>query len=135
MGGSKTPASTLLIELARHGIEIQPHGDRLRSRPRSAMTPDLIERVRLHKSDLLAILAADQNQLRPKTTAGEWRTYHLTLVQRWTRDAKMCRLDPEAAAGWRWRADRHRSLAAGEDQKNSDILVDKNMAGVISCPT
>ena len=30
----------LLIELTRRGIELLAHGDRLRFRPRSAMTPD-----------------------------------------------------------------------------------------------
>jgi len=110
-----TPASTLLIELTRCGIELQPHGDQLRYRPRSAMTPDLIEQVTAHKADLLTALAADRDQLRPKTTAGEWRTYHLTLARRWERKARMCnRQHPKAAAEWRWWANRHRSLAAIE---------------------
>ena len=50
--------ATLLIEMTRRGIEIVAHGDRLRYRPRSAMTPDLAERVRHHKTELLDILRA-----------------------------------------------------------------------------
>ena len=51
-----TPAMILLIELFRQGIDMRAVGDRLRYRPRSAMTPDLARRVVAHRSDLLAIL-------------------------------------------------------------------------------
>ncbi len=49
-------ATELLADLARLGIEVIAHGDRLRYGPRSAMTPDLAERLRTHKAELLAIL-------------------------------------------------------------------------------
>ncbi len=49
----------LLIELTRRGIELRAHGDRLRFRPQSAMTPELVERVMVHKLALLAVLAGD----------------------------------------------------------------------------
>ena len=52
------PVSLLLVELARRGIELRAVGDRLRYRPRSAMTPDLADRLAAHRGDLLAILAA-----------------------------------------------------------------------------
>lgn len=52
------PVSLLLVELARRGIELRAAGDRLRYRPRSAMTPDLADRLTAHRGDLLAILAA-----------------------------------------------------------------------------
>lgn len=52
------PVSLLLVELARRGIELWAAGDRLRYRPRSAMTPDLADRLAAHRGDLLAILAA-----------------------------------------------------------------------------
>ncbi|MCH8967298.1 MAG: tetratricopeptide repeat protein [Planctomycetes bacterium] len=45
----------LLIELTRRGIELQAHGDRLRFRPRSAMTPELVEAVKVHKFALLTV--------------------------------------------------------------------------------
>ncbi len=49
-------AADLMFDLARSGIRIEAHGDRLRYSPRSAVTPDLAERMKTHKSELLAIL-------------------------------------------------------------------------------
>ena len=43
MTATPLPVSLLLVELARRGIELRADGDRLRYRPRSAMTPDLAE--------------------------------------------------------------------------------------------
>ncbi len=56
MTATPAPAAALLIELTRRGIELQAHGDRLRYRPRSVLTPELAERVRAHKAALLALL-------------------------------------------------------------------------------
>lgn len=58
MTATPSPVSLLLVELARRGIELRAAGDRLRYRPRSAMTPDLADRLAAHRGDLLAILAA-----------------------------------------------------------------------------
>ena len=55
---AKAAAAAVLAQLTHRNIELQAHGDRLRFRPRSAMTADLAERVKLHKTDLLAILRA-----------------------------------------------------------------------------
>ncbi len=52
------PASSLLVELVQRGIELRAVGDRLRYRPRSAMTPDLADRLAAHRGELLAILKA-----------------------------------------------------------------------------
>jgi DNA polymerase-1 len=49
-------AELLLAELARCGIELQVHGDRLRFRPQAAVTPDLLERLKRHKAELLALM-------------------------------------------------------------------------------
>jgi hypothetical protein len=54
----------LLAELSRRGIQIVPRGERLRYRPRSALTPDLLKRLKTHKGELLTIL-------RPFETPGE----------------------------------------------------------------
>lgn len=51
-----TAAADLLAELTGLGIELVAHADRLRYRPRSAVTPELVERLRSHKAELLAIL-------------------------------------------------------------------------------
>lgn len=49
-------AAELLDDLNRLGIEVAVHGYRLRYRPRSAVTPKLVERLRAHKPELLALL-------------------------------------------------------------------------------
>jgi len=41
----------LLAELARHGITLRAVGDRLRYRPRSAMTPGLADRLAMCTMD------------------------------------------------------------------------------------
>ena len=51
-------AVDLLENLSRLGIELVAHGDRLRYRPRSAVTADLLERLKVHRDELLAILRA-----------------------------------------------------------------------------
>lgn len=52
-------AAQLMTDLARLGIRIEAHGDRLRCSPRSAVTPDLVGRLKAHKGELLAILRRD----------------------------------------------------------------------------
>lgn len=48
-----------MADLAGRGIRLEAHGDRLRYHPRSAITPDLVDRLRDHKAELLAILRPD----------------------------------------------------------------------------
>jgi len=52
-------AAALLAELAQLGITIEAHGDRLRYSPRSSVTPDLADRLKAHKRELLAMLTAE----------------------------------------------------------------------------
>ena len=49
-------ALELMADLDRRGIRLEADGDRLRFSPRSAMTPDLVERMKTHKNELLALL-------------------------------------------------------------------------------
>ena len=49
-------AAELLLDLGRLGIRLEADGQRLRFHPRSALTPDLLERLKAHKADLLALL-------------------------------------------------------------------------------
>lgn len=49
-------ATQLITDLDRLGIRIEAHGDRLRYSPRSAVTPELANRMRARKAELLAIL-------------------------------------------------------------------------------
>ena len=50
----------LLLDLAARGIRLEASGDRLRFHPRSAVTPELIERLRDHKESLLAVLRGQE---------------------------------------------------------------------------
>jgi hypothetical protein len=53
-------AADLLLELNRQGIRLEANGDRLRYHPQSALTPDLLARLKAHKAELLAILSTNQ---------------------------------------------------------------------------
>ena len=53
-------ATHLMVDLDRLGIRLAAHGDRLRYWPRSAVTPDLADRMKAHKGELLAVLHSDQ---------------------------------------------------------------------------
>ncbi len=70
MTTATAPATKLLLELTSRGIELQAHGHRLRYRPRSALTPDLADRIKAHRSALLAILAGNpRSPERPQKAA------------------------------------------------------------------
>jgi hypothetical protein len=51
-------AVKLLADLAEHGIDLEVLGDAIRFRPRSAMTPALLQGMRTHKAELLRVLDA-----------------------------------------------------------------------------
>lgn len=50
-------AIDILAELRRHHVDVKPDGDSLRMRAPAAPPPALVEKVRRHKRDLLALLA------------------------------------------------------------------------------
>ena len=52
-------AAELMTDLARLGIRIEAQGNRLRYSPRSAVTPEIADRMRAYKGELLAILRRD----------------------------------------------------------------------------
>ncbi|GIW96963.1 MAG: hypothetical protein KatS3mg111_0296 [Pirellulaceae bacterium] len=53
-------AAGLLTELRKRGVKLVPVGDRLRFAPKDALTPDLVEALRAHKAEMLALLAGGQ---------------------------------------------------------------------------
>ncbi len=62
-------AAELLLDLGRVGILLEADGERLRYCPQSAMTPDLLGRLKTHKAELLALLRpAAAVQAQPATT-------------------------------------------------------------------
>jgi len=52
-----TVVAQFLAEMKGLGIELRASGDMVRYRPPQAMTPDLLERLRMHKAEILASLA------------------------------------------------------------------------------
>ena len=52
-------ATEVLAELTRRGVEIAVAGDRLRFRPRDAVTPDLRAALIEHKTDLIRLIGTD----------------------------------------------------------------------------
>jgi hypothetical protein len=65
-------AVELFANLNRLGIQLMADGERLRYAPRSALTPDLIDRMKAHKAELLALLrpAVDRSSALPAATVG-----------------------------------------------------------------
>ena len=65
----------LMADLARLGVRLEAHGDRLRYSPRSAVTPELAARMKSHKAELLAILRpqTDVPGIDLTNTAAVWR--------------------------------------------------------------
>jgi hypothetical protein len=68
----------LLADLVLRGVQVQAHGDRLRFRSYQPMPTPLLERLKLHKAELLAILkqpsepvAAAQDLIRRARAAGD----------------------------------------------------------------
>jgi hypothetical protein len=54
-------ADTLLTELGRRGIRIEPRPNgNLYLAPKDLLTPELVERVRSHKAELVALLSTPQ---------------------------------------------------------------------------
>ena len=49
----------ILAIAARLGIVLEPRGDKLRFRPRSAMTQELAARIKANKAELMALLQRD----------------------------------------------------------------------------
>ena len=49
-------AAQLLADLERRGIRLDADGERLLFHPRSALTPDLLDRLKAHKAELLTLI-------------------------------------------------------------------------------
>ena len=72
--------NALIADLAKLGIRLEANGDRLRFHPRSAVTPDLAQRMKAQKQELLEVLRAGAQ---PASVDDEDATavWHATLDQ------------------------------------------------------
>ncbi len=64
-------AAQLMNELAQRGIRIEASGDRLRYSPRSAVTPELADRMKAHKGELVTILRSMSVDIGECTACGD----------------------------------------------------------------
>ena len=77
----------LLAEINRLGVVLVANDDRLQYYPRAAMTPELIERLREHKAEVLAVLhnpwpADDSDEPDPCPRCGGLAAWE-TITGRW----------------------------------------------------
>ena len=83
-------AADLIADLAQLGIQLEAHGDRLRFWPRSAVTPDLAQRMKARKRQLLFLLRSDAPDTDTTTTSrpdlGTCPTCDTRLVEKLTFD-------------------------------------------------
>jgi hypothetical protein len=85
-----TRAHYLLAELANRGVSIAVEGNRLRLRPRSAMTDGLIARVLASKRELIVLLrgyASPRVQVAPLAPLQWWVLWVLAQTPKLSRGA------------------------------------------------
>ncbi len=85
-------AKALLQELRGRGIELVVDGDRLQYRPRSVVTPDLLDRLRKHKPSLLKLLEWEKHKLEEASRLG--------CVARWSRYPTWIELHDPLTGDW-----------------------------------
>jgi hypothetical protein len=85
-------ARELLEELRERGVELVVEGELLRFRPRTAITPELLDRLRAHKPKLLKLLAWEERKLEEADQRGfvarrgrepGWISLHDPLTGEW----------------------------------------------------
>jgi hypothetical protein len=90
-------ATRLMAEINSLGIRLEAKGDRLRFSPRSAVTPDLAERMKAHKAELLVVLRTTRKP--PQSNLGlrvEWEQYGV-WIERLGDDGTVSLIHPEYA--------------------------------------
>jgi hypothetical protein len=85
-------AKALLAELRERGVEVIAEGDLLRYRPRSAVTQELLDRLRAHKPILLKLLAWEGRNLKDADRRG--------FVARWSMEPGWISLHDPTTGEW-----------------------------------
>jgi len=72
----KSTTQRLIQDCAKRGVTLEPHGNMLLVTPEESVTPELVEQLRQHKSEILTILEskrrmAAQNLVK-QILCGEW---------------------------------------------------------------
>ena len=88
-------AAAVLSELNARGVTFAAAGDRLRLRaPAGTMTPDLLDRVRTHKAELLALLSGATGG----GGASDWQRWYSERAAIIEHDGGFARAEAEARA-------------------------------------
>src|SRR5918992_2601797 len=90
--GSGMSARAFLDELRERGVEVAAEGNLLRYRPRAAITPELLDRLRAHKLALLKLLEWEQRQVE--------RAERLGCVARWSKYPTWIELHDPTTGEW-----------------------------------
>ena len=85
-------ARELLSELRERGVELAPDGDRLRYRPKEAVAPEFLVRLKAHKPQLLKLLEWERRKVEEADRRGlivrwceypDWIKLHDPLTGEW----------------------------------------------------
>jgi hypothetical protein len=76
-------ATTLLDTLTQRGVEFELHGDKLRFRPMEAISPDEVDLIRQHKTEIMEMLSAKAAPSRPIVEGTEHFSIYI-----WDEDAE-----------------------------------------------
>jgi hypothetical protein len=85
-------AKIFLDELRGRGVEVGAEGDLLRYRPRAAVTPELLDRLRTHKPGLLKLLEWERRKLE--------QAIRLGCVARWSKYPTWIELHDPTTGEW-----------------------------------
>jgi hypothetical protein len=84
---------TLIAEIRMLGVKLWTEGDRLRyAGPEEAVTPELVERVRSHKPEIVKLLKAKRRKLEQADRRG--------LIIRWSEYPKWIKLHDPLTGEW-----------------------------------
>ena len=67
-------AVQIIRDLQSRGVELRAEGNRLRFRPKEALTPDTVEVLRRHKSEIIAALTVPTVRARVRGPGGTTET-------------------------------------------------------------
>lgn len=91
-------AASILDELRERGLRVRAAGDKVRLEPRRLVTPEVMEQVLRHKSELLAHLRAEKDRAEALALLNRLKTYTLPAGRMPAARAIVERLKPLLAA-------------------------------------